>query len=138
MRRLFHERMRGSRAPLRGAGALASCLVLLLGAGLLVGAGGQMIPPQQPLPPPSQPGAWGDGSNSRDPMVRRQEEKMEQARNVYRQQQLVKDTDRLLALATELKTEVDKTNKDILSVDVIKKADQIEKLAKSVKEKMKQ
>jgi DNA-binding transcriptional MocR family regulator len=39
------------------------------------------------------------------------------------------DTARLLQLATDLKAEVDKTTKDTLSVNVIRKADQIEKLA---------
>lgn len=63
-------------------------------------------------------------------------EKMEKRRNDLRQEQLVKDTNKLLALATELKSQVDKTNKDTLSVDVVKKADEIEKLAKNVKEKM--
>ncbi len=47
------------------------------------------------------------------------------------------DTEKLLSLATELKEQVDKTDKNILSVDVIKKADEIEKLAKSVKDRMK-
>ena len=36
-----------------------------------------------------------------------------------------------------LKAEVDKTNKDMLSLNVIRKADEIEKLAHNVKEKMK-
>jgi nitric oxide reductase activation protein len=58
-------------------------------------------------------------------------------RNVDRQKQLVSDTDKLLALANELKVDVDKSNKDTLSLDVIRKADEIEKLAHSVKEKMK-
>lgn len=58
-------------------------------------------------------------------------------RNEERQQQLKADASRLLALAQELKAEVDKSSKDTLSVDVVKKADEIEKLAKSVKEKMK-
>ena len=44
----------------------------------------------------------------------------------------------LLEMALALKAEVDKTTKDTLSLNVIKKADEIEKLAKSVKEKMKQ
>jgi hypothetical protein len=35
-----------------------------------------------------------------------------------------------------LKAEVDKTNKDMLSLNVIRKADEIEKLAHNVKEKM--
>jgi len=59
-------------------------------------------------------------------------------RNLQREQEIKRDTEKLLELATELKEYVDKTNENIISLDVIKKADQIEKLAKSVKEKMKQ
>lgn len=58
-------------------------------------------------------------------------------RNVERQKQLVADTQRLLSLANELKSDVDKSTKDTLSLDVIRKADEIEKLAHTVKEKMK-
>ncbi len=65
------------------------------------------------------------------------EREQEKARNNERQKKLVADTQKLLALATELKENVDKTNKDTMSVDVIRKADEIEKLAHSVKEKMK-
>jgi hypothetical protein len=64
-------------------------------------------------------------------------EQQARSRNSERQKRLVADTDKLLELATELKTDVNKTNKDILSVDVIKKADEIEKLAHNVKERMK-
>jgi hypothetical protein len=64
-------------------------------------------------------------------------EQQEDARSTERQKRLVADTDKLLALATDLKQQVDKTNKNILSVDVIKKAEEIEKLAHSVKERMK-
>ncbi len=59
------------------------------------------------------------------------------ARNKERQEKLKQDTDKLLQLATELKEYVDKTNENILSIEVIKKTDEIEKLAKSVREKMK-
>ena len=47
------------------------------------------------------------------------------------------DTDRLLRLSVELKQSVDKSDENVLSLDVIKKAEEIEKLAHSVKEKMK-
>lgn len=57
--------------------------------------------------------------------------------NENRQQDIKKDTDKLLELATELKQYVDKSNENTLSLDVVKKAEQIEKLAKSVKDKMK-
>jgi hypothetical protein len=54
-----------------------------------------------------------------------------------RQAALRRDTEKLLSLAAELKENVDKTSPNILSMDVIKKAQEIEKLAKSVKDKMK-
>ena len=57
--------------------------------------------------------------------------------NVERHTALRTDTDKLLKLATELKTYVEKSNEHVMSVDVIKKADEIEKLARSVKDKMK-
>lgn len=58
-------------------------------------------------------------------------------RNSQRQQDIVNDTAKLLDLAQQLKDEVDKSRKDQMSVSVIKKAEEIEKLAKAVKEKMK-
>lgn len=57
--------------------------------------------------------------------------------NKDRQESLKKDTDKLFQLATELKQSVDKSNENVMSLDVIRKADEIEKLAKQVKEKMK-
>jgi hypothetical protein len=50
---------------------------------------------------------------------------------------LKNDTDKLLKLSTELKSYVDKSDENVLSLAVVKKAEEIEKLAKSVKEKMK-
>ncbi len=50
---------------------------------------------------------------------------------------LKSDTDKLLKLSIELKAYVDKSDENVLSLDVVKKAEQIEKLAKSVKDKMK-
>jgi hypothetical protein len=57
--------------------------------------------------------------------------------NVERKKIIGDESALLLKLATDLKTEVDKTNKDTLSVNVIRKADAIEKLAHDMKEKMK-
>jgi len=57
--------------------------------------------------------------------------------NRERQAQLQRDTDNLLKLANELKQYVDKSNENTLSLNVVKKAEEIEKLAHSVKEKMK-
>jgi hypothetical protein len=57
--------------------------------------------------------------------------------NLERQAALKKDTDKLVTLAEELKDYVDKSNENVLSVNVLKKAEEIEKLARSVKDKMK-
>jgi hypothetical protein len=57
--------------------------------------------------------------------------------NEQRQLELRRDADKLLQLTNELKEYVDKTNENILSLEVIRKAEEIERLAKSVKEKMK-
>jgi hypothetical protein len=54
-----------------------------------------------------------------------------------RQKRLIADTDKLLSLSTALKHQVDESNTEILSLDMIKKADEIEKLARSVKERIK-
>lgn len=54
-----------------------------------------------------------------------------------RQNQLRIDTEKLVALSAELKQHVDNTGVNILSMDVIKKAQEIQKLAKSVQDKMK-
>jgi hypothetical protein len=60
-----------------------------------------------------------------------------EALNAERKKQIVDESARLLKLATDLKAEVDKTTKDTLSITVVRKADEIEKLAHSVKETMK-
>jgi hypothetical protein len=56
---------------------------------------------------------------------------------LQRQKQLEDDTAKLLVLANELKAEMDKSTKDTLSLSVIKKAEEIEKLARKVRGEMK-
>lgn len=80
---------------------------------------------------------FGQHRNHDDPAREQIERDMAKQRNKDRQEQLKKDTDQLLKLATELKQYVDKTNENILSVDVLKKTDEIDKLAKSIRDKMK-
>jgi type IV secretory pathway TrbL component len=54
-----------------------------------------------------------------------------------KQKALAKQTERLLDMATELKVQVDKTNKNILSLTVVQKAQEIEALARGMKEQAK-
>jgi hypothetical protein len=54
-----------------------------------------------------------------------------------RKAEMAADTAKLLQLANELKAEMDKTSKDTLSLSVMKKADEIERLARKVRGEMK-
>jgi len=111
-----------------------AAVVLLLGMLLGVGASAQIPNPQIPEIP--TPGAQRERT-AEDALSPEQKRELAKKQNEMRQQEIRKDTDKLFELATELKQYVDKTNENVLSMDVIKKAEQIEKLAKSVKEKMK-
>jgi len=117
--------------------AWTNWLLRLLLAGLTVsslwvGGSGRQLP--QVIPPPPSP---NQAPPSDDPNRERIEKDMAKRANQEREAQLKRDTERLFKLATELKDYVDKTDENTLSLNVIKKADEIEKLAHSVKEKMK-
>jgi len=120
------EQMRRSNAKLRWV-AVALAGILLTGA-----VSAAQGPPQnsqsptlEPLPPPF---------GHRDDNVKTVEQvQIQNAQNAYWQKQLTQDTAKLLGLAKQLEEEVDKSNGRTLSVDVIKKATEIDKLAKSVK-----
>jgi hypothetical protein len=109
-----------------------STLLLLSIFALPVSGGGQI--PAQPPPgggnlSPTSP----EEEESRARVMRDMAKKANEERHVA----LKNDTDKLLRLAVDLKAYVDKSNEHILSVDVVKKAEEIEKLAHSVKDKMK-
>jgi hypothetical protein len=74
-----------------------------------------------------------DGDDARDRIAHDMEKKAAKERVAA----LKTDTDKLLKLSVELKSYVDKSDENVLSLDVIKKAEEIEKLARSVKDKMK-
>jgi len=90
--------------------------------------------PGAPVPNPGFPSQ--SASPDQETQDRIQKEMAKKA-NQERQAQLKRDTEHLYKLATELKEYVDKTNENTLSVEVVKKAEEIEKLARSVKDKMK-
>jgi len=112
-------------------------LLLLTTPGLTVPSFGQnsgQSPNQIPRLSPN-PGLAPD--DRIDEERAKMEKDMAKKANRERQAQLQRDTDNLLKLANELKQSVDKSNENTLSLDVVKKAEEIEKLARSVKEKMK-
>ena len=98
--------------------------------GAVAAGQGSVRTPQAPTLPSLTDDTNSDGMGSI-------EEQQARMRNNDRQKQLVDDTAKLLSLANELKADVDKSSKDTLSLDVVRKADEIEKLAREVKEKMK-
>ena len=120
----FPPRLAGICAPL----ALAVCLALCSAP----------IHAQQQQPPqigfPTAPGTFPEPP--KDPALRQMMHKMEKERNTDRQKKIEADTARLLDLARELHAAVVKSNKNTLSLDVVKDADEIEKLAKTIKERM--
>lgn len=89
--------------------------------------------PQGP-PVPLPRGVPGDDNEPAVPS--RIQKEMEKKANAQRQADLKRDTEKLLKLSTELKEYVDKSNENVLSVDVVRRAEEIEKLAHSVKVKM--
>ena len=89
------------------------------------------------FPPPQSPPSAQNPNPAPDENEARIQRDMAKKANQERQAQLKRDTDKLLKLATELKEYVDKTNENTLSLSVVKKAEEIEKLARSVKDKMK-
>jgi len=99
---------------------------------------------QEPPPFPSAPGQnpgrvpFGQGRepDNPDPNVRHAQEEAARRRNIERQSRMVANSNRIVQLAQELNAEVDKSGKGT-PVIVSKKAEEIEKLAKSVKDLMK-
>jgi hypothetical protein len=122
--------------------------VVMVGAALLLAVpwgAAQMQSTQTGAPPATQqPGALPsidhpagvpDGGLDADMRARMEQQRLK-AVNDDRHKRLAADVDRLVALTSELKMDVDKTTKDELSVDVIKKAQEIEKLAHDVQSRM--
>jgi len=129
----------GHRLFLARVGALAVILIATLGAQT-----GSPETPVQPAaatrprrePPVTLDPQFRQRRNEEEPIDARLERQRVKAWNKERFDNLKKDTDKLLKLATELKESVDKANKDTLSLEVIRKTEEVEKLAKSVREKM--
>jgi len=120
---------------------LSSVIALLLLASLAAFTQSPPAPPRPsatPLPQPAEAGGpqFGTQRNQTDPNEERMERERQKHMNKDRFQSLRRDTARLLQLSSELKQYVDKASENTLSLDVIRKAEEVEKLAKRVKEKM--
>jgi len=143
---LFHARSTrqgGASSPHATPGASGRAARLGLTGGLMAlflapaaGGGWQQSMLQYPKLPPEAV-RMPDAVQQHDINQQEKEKQGFEAANAKRKKEIADDSSRLLKLAIDLKAEVDKTNKDTLSLNVIRKADAIEKLAHDVKEKMK-
>jgi hypothetical protein len=86
---------------------------------------------------PMDPSQQADNQSQQQDQQKQEQEKKRRELNQQRRKQISDETAMLVQLTTELKTEVDKTDKDTLSLTVIRKAEDIEKLAHAVRENMK-
>jgi hypothetical protein len=88
--------------------------------------------------------AWAQHAQGQNPNLPDQHAQIEQdmqhtqqkARQKKRFEDIQRDSQKLLELATELKQYVDKSGEDILSLEVLRKAEEMEKLARQVKNNM--
>jgi hypothetical protein len=78
----------------------------------------------------------GDPSGSPDILSARVAEQQARSRNSERQKRLELDTDKLVNLVNDLKLQIE-DEKKLSPGDVGKRAEEIEKLARSVKDRMK-
>jgi len=113
-----------------------AAIAIALGAGLLSGfaeslAQSASLPPQATIAPPnakeqvtqaSLPAAQGEAPGKNGAQAKRTAIDSEK-------QELASECAQLLQMAAALKTEVDKTTKDTLSITVVRKAGEIEQLA---------
>jgi hypothetical protein len=111
-------------------------LVIMIAFATTTPAFGQGGAGQIHLPPMVQ-----QGPNTSNIPVRTQEEaERERVKKALEmlQMEIRRDTEKLAQLTAELKEAVDKSSQGLLPADTLKKAEQIEKLAHSVKSKIKQ
>ena len=104
----------------------------MLFAGAATGLAGSLTLSQVPnIPPKPQPSQEPDAE---PPGLPSPEKQMLEANN----KDIHKKVERLYQLATELKAEVDKTDSTkVLSMNLVKKAEEIEKLAREIKNRSK-
>lgn len=130
-----------SRLRFHWAGGFA-CIAAMT---FLTGAAnpGQGPGTQPPSLNPDRPYLLPDANrlpNVNDQMRMRERKKMQQnfdAANLERRKQIADDSTKLVTLAIALKAEMDNNSSDTLSANEVRKAEEIEKLARDVKEKMK-
>ena len=110
--------------------------LLVVAVGIILGSAPSARTQQIHLPPAvSQSQSMGNTPTAQGDPVQQQQAI---AANQQRQIEIRRDTEKMAELTQQLKEYLAKSGPGVMSVDAIKKVDQIEKLAHSVKGKMKQ
>jgi hypothetical protein len=124
---------------IRVAICLAAFLAMPFSAGISHGqpAGAMQFPMKDPTAVPPLGRGSRPGSDTDDPLTMTYTPQQIKQLNVLRQKQMTDDTVKLLALANELKSELEKGGKEASLIDQVRKAEKIEKLAHDVGQKMK-
>lgn len=113
-------------------GPLACCVALVVAAGAgLLRAHAQSAPASATAPPQKVASAPTPATSA--PAAGQQELSPTGNAEDARKEQIASDCADLLKMATDLKSEVDKSTKDVLSVGVVRKAGEIEQLAHKVR-----
>lgn len=114
-------------------------LIIALAAGSFLMAGGERLFAQRHAPKPNLKQSSNSPNSVADQLDKPVDAKVVKAAIVRQNEQEFRDSvDRLSVLVNELKEEVDKTETtEVLSVRTYKKAQEIEKLAKQIKNKAK-
>jgi hypothetical protein len=105
-------------------------LLGVLGAATLASAQQVHLPPAV-----SQGPGMGNVPVTSGNSVQQQQAK---AANEQRQVEIKRDTEKMFQLTAELRESLEKSSQNVMSMDDLKKVEQIEKLAHGVKSKMKQ
>lgn len=113
-----------SRFGLRSAVCAAALLSLALVQGQSLQRGGSPAPAPAPAVPGADDIKLPNGKSQRDEIL-----KMERDQNI-------KDAAQLAQLAEELKEDLEKNDRFVLSLATLKKTDDIEKLAKKIRSRM--
>ncbi|MGA3345017.1 MAG: hypothetical protein ABSC76_09140 [Terracidiphilus sp.] len=129
------------KSPRRYWGRVLACLAVTAALASAVGPGQQQdtnpAVPDHSSMHNNQPYVLPDKNEQMQMREQQAKQQSYEAVNAQRKKLMADESALLLKLATDLKNEVDKTDKDTLSLSVIRKAETIEKLAHDVKEKMK-
>ena len=111
---------------------------LAAAGGLLLGSNATTQTPTPPLPRGRAPRQPGEGPEDPENPLSRPPGAAGKALLKQRQKDIKKQIEKLYDLASQLKAEIEKTDSTvILSLAMVKKAEEIEKLAKHIKENAK-